>query len=95
MSVCTYLKATKTSCDVTTSALFIFTKKNGFSFTTGKICEENSWISECKDVRLKDMPARSETHGLLFSSHAPLECDIHSVERCECKVLGPKLSPLQ
>ena len=27
------------------------------------------------------MPAGSETHGLLFSSHAPLECDVHSVER--------------
>lgn len=43
-------------------------------------------------VRLKDIPAGSETHGLLFSSPAPLEFDIHSVERCECKVLGPKLS---
>lgn len=42
-------------------------------------------------VRLKDIPAGSETHGLLFSSHAPLEFDIHSVERCQCKVLGPKL----
>ena len=38
------------------------------------------------------MPADSETRELLFSSHAPLGCDIHSVERCECKVLGPKLS---
>ena len=27
------------------------------------------------------MPAGSETHGLLFSSHARLECDIHSDER--------------
>ena len=43
-------------------------------------------------VRLKDIPAGSETHGLLFSSHAPLEFDTHSVERCQCKVLGPKLS---
>ena len=58
-----------------------FDKKNGFSFTTGKSCEENFWISGCKDVTLKDMTAGSETHGLLFNSHAPLECDIYSVER--------------
>lgn len=38
-------------------------------------------ISECKDVRLTDMPTGSETHELLLSSHAPLECDIYSAER--------------
>ena len=38
-------------------------------------------ISECKDVRLTDMLTGSETHELLFSSHAPLECDIYSAER--------------
>ena len=27
------------------------------------------------------MPTGSETHELLFSSHAPFECDIYSAER--------------